>query len=203
MGFSDAKVAKALKKTRNAGLQPAMDWLLEHSEEADDFEEEEDIQDQEIDQAPAVFIPELSEQERAQRVAALQQKMIFKREQKRLQAIEDEKSKEKVRRSTGQEMQSIKEKLQQDEMAKQVADRKREKDEDLVARQRVRAQLEQDKADRQLLADERKRLAAGTPLAAAPIKSVPKTIDGNYTEARIQIRLPSGPITHVFSVLLN
>ncbi|TPX35326.1 hypothetical protein SmJEL517_g02280 [Synchytrium microbalum] len=35
MGFSDAKVTKALKVTKNAGLQPAMDWLFEHAEDPD------------------------------------------------------------------------------------------------------------------------------------------------------------------------
>jgi UBX domain-containing protein 1/4 len=128
MGFTEEMVAKALKKTRNAGLQPAMDWLLEHGDDADDMEDEVE-ETQEIpaaDQPPAVV---LTEEERKVKLEELKVKMAAKREQKRLQAIEDEKSKEKVRRTTGQEMQAIKEKLQADEMAKQVAERKREKDE--------------------------------------------------------------------------
>lgn len=36
MGFSEAKVSKALKETRNQGLQPAMDWLFEHQDDADE-----------------------------------------------------------------------------------------------------------------------------------------------------------------------
>ncbi|KAJ3327940.1 hypothetical protein HDU76_010860 [Blyttiomyces sp. JEL0837] len=36
MGFSGAKVTRALKATKNAGLQPAMDWLFAHAEESDD-----------------------------------------------------------------------------------------------------------------------------------------------------------------------
>ncbi|KAI8853187.1 ubiquitin-related domain-containing protein [Chytridium lagenaria] len=36
MGFSEAKVARAMKATKNAGLQPAMDWLFAHAEDADD-----------------------------------------------------------------------------------------------------------------------------------------------------------------------
>lgn len=35
MGFTADKVDKALKQTKNAGLQPAMDYLIEH---ADDIE---------------------------------------------------------------------------------------------------------------------------------------------------------------------
>ncbi|KAG0290839.1 UBX domain-containing protein 1 [Dissophora globulifera] len=35
MGFPRNRVLKALRATKNAGLQPAMDWLVEHSEDAD------------------------------------------------------------------------------------------------------------------------------------------------------------------------
>ncbi|KAF9204799.1 hypothetical protein BGZ49_004851 [Haplosporangium sp. Z 27] len=35
MGFPKNRVLKALRATKNAGLQPAMDWLVEHSEDAD------------------------------------------------------------------------------------------------------------------------------------------------------------------------
>ncbi|KND05200.1 uncharacterized protein SPPG_00860 [Spizellomyces punctatus DAOM BR117] len=40
MGFSPAKVAKALQVTKNAGLQPAMDWLFAHAEDPDPTDEE-------------------------------------------------------------------------------------------------------------------------------------------------------------------
>ncbi|ORE05120.1 hypothetical protein BCV72DRAFT_256959 [Rhizopus microsporus var. microsporus] len=42
MGFSLAKVKKAWKATNGAGLQPAMDWMLEHPEVSDEPEEEEE-----------------------------------------------------------------------------------------------------------------------------------------------------------------
>ncbi|TPX59748.1 hypothetical protein SpCBS45565_g07667 [Spizellomyces sp. 'palustris'] len=40
MGFSPAKVVKALQVTKNAGLQPAMDWLFAHAEDPDPTDEE-------------------------------------------------------------------------------------------------------------------------------------------------------------------
>ncbi|KAL9538745.1 hypothetical protein MBANPS3_010707 [Mucor bainieri] len=40
MGFSLAKVKKAMKATNSAGLQPAMDWILAHPEVSDEPEEE-------------------------------------------------------------------------------------------------------------------------------------------------------------------
>jgi len=49
-GFSDAKAKRALKQTKNAGLQPALDWLEKH---ADDPEptgaEQEDESQKEMD----------------------------------------------------------------------------------------------------------------------------------------------------------
>ncbi|CAO3612887.1 unnamed protein product [Cunninghamella blakesleeana] len=41
MGFSRGKVLKAWKAVKGAGLQPAMDWLLNHPEVTDEPEEEE------------------------------------------------------------------------------------------------------------------------------------------------------------------
>ncbi|KAF8933619.1 ubiquitin-related domain-containing protein [Dissophora ornata] len=35
MGFPRNRVLKAMRATKNAGLQPAMDWLVEHSEDPD------------------------------------------------------------------------------------------------------------------------------------------------------------------------
>lgn len=58
MGFSEAKVKKALRVTKNSGLQPAMDWLLEHSEDPDpaddEAEDEEDSQIAKIESQPGV-----------------------------------------------------------------------------------------------------------------------------------------------------
>ncbi|KAJ3041878.1 hypothetical protein HDV00_008582 [Rhizophlyctis rosea] len=40
MGFSVAKVEKALRATKNAGLQPAMDWLFAHADDPEPTDEE-------------------------------------------------------------------------------------------------------------------------------------------------------------------
>jgi len=42
MGFSEAKVKKALKSTKNSGLQPALDWLIAHVDDPEPVEGEED-----------------------------------------------------------------------------------------------------------------------------------------------------------------
>ncbi|RCH95552.1 hypothetical protein CU097_011489 [Rhizopus azygosporus] len=52
MGFSLAKVKKAWKATNGAGLQPAMDWMLEHPEVSDEPEEEEEEQSKGLGSEP-------------------------------------------------------------------------------------------------------------------------------------------------------
>lgn len=59
MGFSEAKVTKALRVTKHAGLQPALDWLMEHAEEADPVLGEEAEDD---DEAEAAEIKRLESQ---------------------------------------------------------------------------------------------------------------------------------------------
>lgn len=44
-GFSESKATKALRITKNAGLQPALDWLANHAEDASGDEEEEEVAD--------------------------------------------------------------------------------------------------------------------------------------------------------------
>lgn len=40
-GFSLPKIEKALRVTKNAGLQPALDWLADHADDPDPTPEEE------------------------------------------------------------------------------------------------------------------------------------------------------------------
>jgi hypothetical protein len=90
----------------------------------------------------------LTEEEKKQKVKELEDRLAIRREQKRLEALEEEKRKETVRRTTGAEMQLIREKLEQEEMAKQLEARRREKEEERLAKERVRKQLEADKLER-------------------------------------------------------
>ncbi len=98
---------------------------------------------------------------------------------------EQEKLKEKVRRTTGAEMQLIKEKLAEQEMAKMIQIRKKEKIEEKEARERVRKQLQQDKLERQ------NSLNPPKPLPQE-IKPVVESSHKNFDQTRIQVRLPNG-----------
>lgn len=53
-----------------------------------------------------------------------------------------------VRRTTGAEMQLIKEKLEQEQMAKHVLEMKIRKEEDRKAKEQIKRQLEMDKLER-------------------------------------------------------
>jgi hypothetical protein len=50
-GFSTAKVEKALKATKASGLQPALDWLFAHADEADDAPLVEETAEEQADAA--------------------------------------------------------------------------------------------------------------------------------------------------------
>ncbi|KAJ3270668.1 UBX domain-containing protein 1 [Terramyces sp. JEL0728] len=229
MGFPESKVLKALKKTNNAGLQPAMDWILAHQDDPD-VESEEDTGEITADQQTAqslkcddcgkllrdvhavktghvnfsesiAQIKPLTEEEKKQKVKDLEARVAIRREEKRQEREREERQKETVRRTTGAEMQLIREKLQQEEMQKQVEARKRQKEEDRIAKERVRKQLEADKLERHRQAEERKRLAEGKPAPVQqPVVQAVQQPTKDYNETRIQIRVPNGaPITKVFN----
>ncbi|KAI8918261.1 ubiquitin-related domain-containing protein [Powellomyces hirtus] len=252
MGFSDAKVRKALQQTKNAGLQPAMDWLIAHAEDPEPTEEElsagaqpggggrdptgeEDFitADQATaqslkcddcgrllrDAAAAEFhavksghqnfsesteaIKPLTEEEKKAKLADIQARLAAKREEKRLQEIEDQKGKEKIRRATGKEMTEMKEKIKEKEMKKAFEDKQREKEDDKRARDKIRAQIEADKKDRARQAEERKLIAKG--LSTTQNREQPKpaaspaVVSRDYNETRLQIRLPDSVLTETFS----
>ncbi len=90
----------------------------------------------------------LTAEEKAQKLAELQERLKQKREEKRQLAIEEEKQREKVRRATAKEIAESKEKFQEMEMKKALEAKKKEKEEERLARERIRAQIEQDKKDR-------------------------------------------------------
>lgn len=120
-------------------------------------------------------------------------------EKRALKAEEEKKElivKEKVRRSTGREIQEAKEKQLEIEMAKALKDKKQEKIDDLKAHNKIKAQIEQDKLDRQRKREELKSGAPPPVIQKAPV-SVVVGAEG-YKTCRIQLRIADQP-----NVLLN
>ncbi|KAJ3078829.1 UBX domain-containing protein 4 [Rhizoclosmatium hyalinum] len=134
--------------------------------------------------------------------------MAEKKEEKRLAEIEENKAKEKVRRTTGKEMVEMKEKMLELEMAKALAAKKKEKEEDRIAKAKIKAQIELDRKDRAARLEKEKLERQGISVApvaaaAAPVPAAAAAASAagpkEYAEARIQLRLPSGPpLTHTF-----
>ena len=75
----------------------------------------------------------------------------------------------------------------------QVEQRKREKQEEKAARERVKAQIEADKAARRAKAGGIEQTQPITPpIVSPPVQQVAATPPKDYKETRIQIRLPNG-----------
>ncbi|KAG0052395.1 UBX domain-containing protein 1, partial [Gryganskiella cystojenkinii] len=252
---------KAMRATKNAGLQPAMDWLVAHSEDADiddpiqehvggalgtaaeassaaagsaddSTEKEGDViqdgeqtaqslicqdcqmilRDADAAQRHAMrtehvnfaesttAIKPLTEEEKQAKLAELKQRLSEKRAAKAEADKEDQKMSEKIRRKAGQDLTEVKARLEEKEMKKLVEAKKREKEQDRLAKLAIKAKIEADKADRL----RKKQEAAGIHQAAVAAASVEAEAAKNapakvYTETRLQIRTTAGaPVVHTF-----
>ncbi|KAG2177135.1 hypothetical protein INT43_007792 [Umbelopsis isabellina] len=257
MGFPRNRAEKAWKKTNGAGLQPAMDWLLEHSEDADIDEEEvntgqslqatsnpaatttgatEDgkyegeIKDgeqtaqslicndcqklfrdagaaerhairtshQNFSESTQAIAP-LTEEEKKEKLAELKARLSEKRALREQQEKDDRKSNEKIRRKTGQELTQAKEKMEEESLKKAFEAKKKEKEADRVAKAKIKAQIEADKKERAAKRDAAKQVTQAQAAAASAEAAAAPKVKKEYTDSRLQIRLPGGaPITHTF-----
>ena len=94
------------------------------------------------------IIQPLSPEEKALKVLELQERLKVRREARLLREAEEEKAREKIRRRTGKEIAESREKFQELEMKKAMEARKREKEEDRIAKEKIRAQIEADRKER-------------------------------------------------------
>lgn len=130
----------------------------------------------------------------------LKQKRIEREEKEKLEALEKEKS----RIRSGKDMLEAKSRMEELEMKKIMDQRKREKEDEKRARDRVRAQIESDKAARKarMAAEAGLPVAPPVVVAAAPVatSSSPKS-PVEYSKTKIQIRLQDGTsVTETFEV---
>lgn len=146
-------------------------------------------------------IKPLTEEEKREKLAELKQRLAEKRAAKAQADIEDQKTAEKIRRKAGQDMSVVKAQLEEKEMKKDIARRKKEKDEELAAKRRIKEQIE---ADRQARLQKKQEAAsaaaaaAATPAATLVASTSAPAAARVYTEARLQIRQPDSPqmLTH-------
>lgn len=143
----------------------------------------------------------LTEEEKREQLVRLEEKLRSKRQEREAQEKRDALEKEKMRIRSGKDMSEAKRNLEEIEMKKLVEQRKREKEDEKRARDRVRAQIESDKAAR------REQMAALTgkatvsppvapiPVVAAPVAASPDSTPKapkTYTNTRIQVRFQNG-----------
>lgn len=149
-------------------------------------------------------IAPLTEEEKAERLKELREKLALKRAGQSDQDKADKKRNDEIRRKATKEQQDIKEDLQKKEQLKEAAAKRREKLDDIEAKKRIQAKIAADKEERRLKAEREKAARAGqaVPIAepvAAPKPSAPKPA-ASYTEARLRLQTPSGTVQKTFPV---
>ncbi|KAM4626627.1 UBX domain-containing protein 4 [Discoglossus pictus] len=134
----------------------------------------------------------------AERVERVTKTLEDRREQKKVEGEQNEIKKEIERRKSGKDMLEFKRKHEDDILKKALEERNREKAEDKAARERIRQQIAQDRADRAArFAKTKEEIEA---LKAAELKARQAEMEARRESAqkersaiaRIQFRLPDG-----------
>lgn len=141
-------------------------------------------------------IKPLTEEEKKQQQERLQQRLKERREQKLANEKKEALEKEKSRRKFGKELTTVKQKMEYQEALKIANERKREKMEERLAKQRVKDQIARDRAERARKfgkggADPQPVSAAATasPAQTAQPAAVEKK---QHTTCKLQFRLTNG-----------
>ncbi|KAL2923361.1 UBX domain-containing protein 1 [Bienertia sinuspersici] len=176
MGFSMARATRALHCSGNSSLEGAVNWIVEHENDAD------------IDQMPMVPAsskndppkPSLTEEEKKMKLLELRERARKKKEEEE-KRMEREKEKERVR--IGKELLEAKRMEEENERKRLIAFRKAEKEEEKRALEKVRQKLEEDKAER------RRRLGLPAEDPATAAKPSPPPVEEK------KLGLPIKPVT--------
>ncbi|KAL1718138.1 ubiquitin-related domain-containing protein [Schizophyllum commune] len=144
----------------------------------------------------------LTEEEKAQRLQELREKMAAKRAVKAKEQEKEDRANDAIRRKAGKDLNKIREELKVKEAQKEAEAKRREKIEDQKARAAIKAQIEADKRARAEKAAREKALREGRPIVDAPAgpsapvaaaKPAQAGVAGkDYKETRLQIRMSTG-----------
>ncbi|KAH8278297.1 hypothetical protein KR044_010186 [Drosophila immigrans] len=141
----------------------------------------------------------LTEDEKKEQLALIEEKLKQKRVEREEREKADALERERNRIRSGKDMTEARRRMEEIEMKKIVDQRKREKEEEKAARDRVRAQIEADKAARKAreLKDSPAQLSEAVASVSSTTTSVtsPSSVKSpprDYTETRIQVRLQDG-----------
>ncbi|KAI9751722.1 MAG: hypothetical protein M4579_005941 [Chaenotheca gracillima] len=155
-------------------------------------------------------IAPLTEEEKKEKLEQLRQKLAEKRAGGSIQDKEDQKKNDAIRRKATKEVADAKEDLQKQEQIKIAAAKRREKADDVAAKERIRAKIKADQEERRIRSEREKAERHGQPppeqpevkQPAAPISTAPTTSKpaSAYTESRLRLQMPTGNIQKSFSV---
>ncbi len=136
----------------------------------------------------------LSEEEKRAKLEELRSRVAAKRAAEAEQTAAESKSSEMIRRKRDQESAAAYEELRRKELFKDAEEKKREKREEVQARQRIREQIEADKQARLEKAQRQKGIAPApkAPPAATATATTSGT-GGLFTDTRVQIRVQGQP----------
>jgi len=134
MGFSKNRAVRAIYFSEAELVEQAISWIADN-EDAEDLDE------------PLFVKPkkQLTEEEKREQIEELRKKAKERREKEEKEA---ERVQEKERIRMGKEMQATLEKEKEQEMQRLIELRKREKEEDKLAKERIRMKLEEDRRER-------------------------------------------------------
>ncbi|XP_057655626.1 UBX domain-containing protein 1 [Diorhabda carinulata] len=132
----------------------------------------------------------LTDEEKREQLAKIEAKLKARRLEREAKEKEEALLREKNRIKSGKELLEAKKKHEELEMKKIIDQRKKEKEEERLARQRIKEQIEQDKLARKAKFGNQSEPPTPAPTpAAAPVAIRPQT---SYSEVKLQIRLPDG-----------
>ncbi|XP_066281196.1 UBX domain-containing protein 1-like [Branchiostoma lanceolatum] len=151
-------------------------------------------------------IKPLTEEEKQEQLRKVQERLKQRRQEKAEEEKKEAIEKEKMRRRQGKELVSMKTQHNYEQSKKLVAERKREKMEERMAKQRVKDQIERDRLERAAKFGKAGTSVAPVPGTAQPPPAQPKVEAApepkkDYEQTRIQVRLFNGTaLTQSFKV---
>ncbi|KAK9839907.1 hypothetical protein WJX74_000208 [Apatococcus lobatus] len=177
MGFSANKATRALHFTGTASLEQAIDWIMKHQDDAD------------VDEPLMVDAakPKMSPEETKKQIEDLRIKNKAKREK---EEAEMRKLREQERIRSGKELQAAERENKMNELKRNVEYRKREKEQDAIARAKIKARLEEDRRERRRklglpeeLTAEEQELETKKEEAKKASKAAPARVDASPSAA--------------------
>ena len=140
----------------------------------------------------------LTAEEKAEQLRRVQERMALKKKEREELEKKDLIEREKKRREYGKEATVQKQKFEQLEREKIANELKRQKEEDRIARERVREQIAADKAARGAKFARTSGSPAAAPAAASTsstsVATASTAAKKEYTSARLQFAFPMEPV---------